>query len=89
MHCSGNDVCWIGRQTENGSAQTSFPTKHRAEHTCEPYGHNNCEIYTAIARVLERIEVWAGRGATFGVRFTAPFVAFLPAVKSGAPTVLC
>jgi hypothetical protein len=26
--------------------KVSFPTKHRAEHTCEPYGRNNCEIYT-------------------------------------------
>jgi hypothetical protein len=23
----------------------SFPNKHRAERTCEPYGRSNCEIY--------------------------------------------
>jgi hypothetical protein len=22
--------------------QTSFPTKHRVQHTCEPYWHSNC-----------------------------------------------
>ncbi len=43
----------------------------------------------AIARVLEGIKIWAGRGATFGTGVTAPFVACLPAVRSGAPTSLC
>jgi hypothetical protein len=42
-----------------------------------------------IARDLEGIEVWAGRGATFGAGVTALFVAFLPAARSRAPTVLC
>jgi hypothetical protein len=26
--------------------QASFLTKHRAEHTCEPYGRNNCDLHT-------------------------------------------
>jgi hypothetical protein len=43
----------------------------------------------AIARVLEGVKIWAGRGATFGTGVTAPFVASLPAVRSGAPTSLC
>ncbi len=43
----------------------------------------------AIARVLEGVEIWAGRGATFGTGVTAPFVASLPPVGSGAPASLC
>ncbi len=42
----------------------------------------------AIAKVLERIEVWAGGGATFGAGVTAPFVASPPVVRSRAPTSL-
>jgi hypothetical protein len=42
----------------------------------------------AIAKVLKRIKVWAGGGVTFGVGITAPFVASLPASRSGAPTAL-
>ncbi len=42
----------------------------------------------AIARVLKGIEIRAGRGATFGVGVTAPFVASLPVVRSRAPTSL-
>jgi hypothetical protein len=43
----------------------------------------------AIARVLNRIKVWVGRGATFGAGITAPFVASLPGARSRAPTALC
>jgi hypothetical protein len=43
----------------------------------------------AIARVLERIEVMAGRGATFRVGVAALFVASLLAVGSRASTALC
>jgi hypothetical protein len=42
----------------------------------------------AIARVLKRIEIGAGRGATFGAGVAAPFVGSLPAVGSRAPTTL-
>ncbi len=42
----------------------------------------------AIARVLERIEIGAGRGVTFGAGVDAPFVASLPVVGSRAPTTL-
>ena len=42
----------------------------------------------AIARVLERIEIWAGGGATFGAGVAAPFVASPPGVRSRAPTTL-
>ncbi len=43
----------------------------------------------AIARVLEGVKIWAGRGATFGTGSTAPFVTSLPAAGSGAPALLC
>jgi hypothetical protein len=43
----------------------------------------------AIARVLERIQVWAGRGTTFGASVNVPFVASLPAVSNRAPAALC
>ncbi len=42
----------------------------------------------AIARVLNRIKIGAGRGATFGAGIATPFVASLPAVGSRAPTTL-
>ncbi len=42
----------------------------------------------AIARVLIRVNVRAGRGATFGAGVTALFVAYLPVVRSRAPTSL-
>ncbi len=42
----------------------------------------------AIARVLKRIKIGAGRGATFGAGIAAPFVTSLPAVRSRAPTTL-
>jgi hypothetical protein len=42
----------------------------------------------AIARVLKRLEIWAGRGVTFGAGVTALFVASPPAIVSGAPTSL-
>jgi hypothetical protein len=42
----------------------------------------------AMARVLERIEIWTGGGATFGAGVTAPFVASPPAVRSRVPTSL-
>jgi hypothetical protein len=42
----------------------------------------------AITRVLERIEIWAGGGATFGAGVTAPFVASPPVVGRRAPTSL-
>ncbi len=41
----------------------------------------------AIARVLEKIEIWAGGGATFGAGVAALFVASPPAV--GAGLLLC
>ncbi len=42
----------------------------------------------ASARVLKGIKIRAGRGATFGVCVTAPFVASLPVFRSRAPTLL-
>jgi hypothetical protein len=42
----------------------------------------------AIARVLKRIEVLAGRGAAFGMDVAVPFVSLLPAVRSREPTSL-
>jgi hypothetical protein len=32
-----------------------------------------------IARVVKRIEIWAGRRGTFGTGIAAPFVTLLPA----------
>jgi hypothetical protein len=70
--------------------QTSFPTKHRVEHTCEPYWHSNCEICTRHCQGSEINGNLGGRGggATFGAGVTAPFVASPPAVGSRAPTSL-
>ncbi len=68
--------------------QTSFPTKHKVEHTCEPYWRSNCEICTRHCPVLKGMKIWAGEGATFGAGVTAPFVASPPVVGSRAPTSL-
>ncbi len=43
----------------------------------------------AIARVLERRKVRAGRGASFRAGVAALFVTSLPVVGSSTPTVLC
>ncbi len=43
----------------------------------------------AIARVLNGIKVWVGRGTTFGTGVTAPFVTSFPAARSRALTLLC
>jgi hypothetical protein len=43
----------------------------------------------AIAMVLKRIKVWAGRGGTFGAGVIGPFVASLPTARNRAPTALC
>ncbi len=65
--------------------QTSFPTKHRVEHTCEPYWRSNCEICTHHCQGSEMNGNLGGRG---GAGVTAPFVTSPPAVGSRAPTSL-
>jgi hypothetical protein len=45
--------------------QSSFPTKHRVIHTCEPYGHNNYEIYTRHCQAFERNKNQGGKGGDF------------------------
>jgi hypothetical protein len=66
--------------------QISFPTKHRVEHTCEPYWCSNCEICTRHCQGSETNENLGGRGGTFGAGVTAAFVASPPVVGSRAPT---
>ncbi len=53
-----------------------------------PMGVVVVKFTDAIAGVLERMEIRAGRGTTFGAGVAAPFVASLPAVGSRAPTTL-
>ncbi len=53
-----------------------------------PMGIVVVKFTDAIARVLKRMKVGAGRGVTFGAGFAAPFVASLPVVGSRAPTML-
>jgi hypothetical protein len=75
--------------------QTSFPTKHRVEHTCDPCWGNNYEICTCHCQGSERNGNLGGRGGvTFGAGVAAPFVASPPAVgsrlqKMMLPDVLC
>ncbi len=54
-----------------------------------PFGVIIVKFAHTIARVLEGMEIWTERGATFGTGVTAPFVASLPAAGSGAPASLC
>ncbi len=44
----------------------SFLTKNRAEHTCSPYGCNNCEIYTCHCQGFERSKNLGGKGGDLG-----------------------
>ncbi len=53
-----------------------------------PMGIVVVKFTDAIAKVLERMEIGAGRGATFGAGIAAPFVGSLPVVGSRAPTTL-
>ncbi len=66
----------------------SFPTKHRAKRTCEPYGRSSCEIYRCYCQGFETNKNWGRKGATFRSGVTTLFVASLPAVGSRAPTML-
>jgi hypothetical protein len=45
--------------------QTSFPTKHRVEHTCEPYWHSKCEICTCHCQGSDRNGNLDGRWGNF------------------------
>jgi hypothetical protein len=45
--------------------QAGFPTKYRVEHTCEPYGRSNCEIYTRHCQGFERNKNLGGKGGDF------------------------
>ncbi len=49
-----------------------------------PMGVVIVKFTDAIARVLKRMKIGAGRGATFGAGVAAPFVASLPVVGSRA-----
>ncbi len=53
-----------------------------------PMGIVVVKFTDAIVRVLKRMKIGAGRGATFGAGVAAPFVASLPIVGSRAPTTL-
>ncbi len=48
--------------------QASFLTKHWVEHTCEPYGGSNCEIYTRHCQGFERSKNHVGKGGDFWSR---------------------
>ncbi len=69
--------------------QASFLTKNGRNAPVSPIGVVIVKFAHAIARVLEGMKIWVERGATFGTGVTAPFVASLSAVGSGAPTSLC
>jgi hypothetical protein len=45
--------------------QVSFPTKHRAEHTCKPCGRSNYEIYTRHCQGFKRNKSQGGKGGDF------------------------
>jgi hypothetical protein len=68
--------------------QTSFPTKHRVEHACEPCWHSNYEICTCHCQGSERNGNLGRREGDFWSGRYLPFVASPPAVGSRAPTSL-
>jgi hypothetical protein len=61
----------------------SFLTKHRVKHTCEPCGHNSCEIYRYHCQGFETNKIRVGRGATFGAGIATHFVTSLPVLGAG------
>jgi hypothetical protein len=48
--------------------QASFPTKHRAECTCEPYGCSNCEIHNRHCQGFGKNRSLSGKGRDFWSR---------------------
>jgi hypothetical protein len=66
----------------------SFPTKHRAKHTCEPCGYSSCEIYRCHYQGFGRNKNQGRKGVTFRMGIAILFVTSLPAVGSREPTVL-
>ncbi len=90
MHSRGSGMCGESSRTERGSAAYYFSDQEQdgKKHApVSPIGVVIVKFAHAIARVLERVKIWAGRGATFGTGVTAPFVASLPAAGSGAPVL--
>jgi hypothetical protein len=65
--CIAVAVACVGLTAEPKVAQrqASFLTKHRAERTCEPYGHNNCEICTRHCQGFERNKNPGGMGGDY------------------------
>ncbi len=65
--CMAMAVACVGLAAERKVVwrQASFPTKHRADHTCEPYGRSNCEIYTRHCQGFEKNRSQGGKGGSF------------------------
>ncbi len=65
--CIAMAVACVGLAAEPKMVQrqASFQTKHRAEHTCEPYGHNNCEVCICHCQGFERNKSLGWKGGDF------------------------
>jgi hypothetical protein len=60
MACAG-----LAAEPKMVRRQTSFPTKHRVQYTCEPYGLSNCEICTRHCQGSEMNGNLGGRRGNF------------------------
>jgi hypothetical protein len=76
-------VACVGMAAEPEVAQRliSFPTKHRAKHTCETCGRSSCEIYKCHCQGFEINRNQGGKGATFSAGVATLFVPSLPIVR--------
>jgi hypothetical protein len=65
--CIAVAVACVGMASEPKGVQRqfSFPTKHRLKHSCEPCGHNNCEIYKRHCQAFEKSKSQSGKGGDF------------------------
>jgi hypothetical protein len=65
--CIDMAVACVGLAAELKGArrQASFPSKHRAKQTCEPYGRNNCEICSCHCQGFGRNKNPGGKGGKF------------------------
>ncbi len=89
--CIAVAVACVGKAGEPKGVRRELVFRPRTgqDAPVSPIGVVIVKFAHSIARVLEGVKIWAGRGVTFGTGITAPFVASLLAAGSGAPASLC
>ncbi len=65
---------WLAAEPKMAWRRASFPTKHRAEHACEHYWRNNCEICIRHCQGFEKSTNLGGKGGGFRSGRYHPFL---------------